>query len=405
MALYLGIILFKELRGLNSWIDAATSGGSVQHQQHGTSSSALFLRVEPPLRLNVSYQPSSSEEYTFTHAEELGFLASSAEGLKPSCAIFTDPTLPVYDSLQQYRNELKEYNQRSANFTRKYTDLRKPLRDGLSRNRVCQTVDLNLESIFKSKQLSHGDFGYAEPLIPPLRDPEFCFYGTSKLMSMAYLIHDWPVMCRRLTPFSKTVFIDMGASLAFHRGGGETPAVYILETYKKFGFHFDHVYAYEITQQKPAQVFEMVPSDLIPNYHWMNVGVESDPQGKMNPLRMLLEQYTEEDFVVIKLDIDTSKCTFDAANVYIYILSTLLITTRLYYFFLITSDSVELPLAFQILEDDRYSKLVDQFYFEHHVFQKELAPSWRTTMKGSVKESLDLFRGIREKGIASHYWV
>jgi hypothetical protein len=117
----------------------------------------------------------------------------------------------------------------------------------------------------------------------------------------------------------------------------------------------------------------MVPKELFPNYHWINVGVESDPDGKMNPLRMLLEQYTEDDFVVIKLDIDTSW--------------------------------IEVPLVYQLLEDDRYNKLVDQFYFEHHVFQKELAGSWRHTMNGTVKESLEVFGGLRRKGIASHYWV
>lgn len=115
------------------------------------------------------------------------------------------------------------------------------------------------------------------------------------------------MLCQRLTPFSRTVFIDMGASLSFHEKEKLNPAVYILNTYKRFGFPFDHVYAYEVSTQEPAKVFQMVPDDLLYSYHWINVGVESDPNGKMNPLRMLLEQYTEEDFVVIKLDIDTGK--------------------------------------------------------------------------------------------------
>jgi hypothetical protein len=160
--------------------------------------------------------------------------------------------------------------------------------------------------------------------------------------------------------------------LLYH-GGGVKPTLYLLDVYKRFGFRFDHVYAYEMAPTTPDRVFQLVPEELFPNYHWINVGVESDPKGKMNPLRMLLQQYTEEDFVVIKLDIDTSW--------------------------------IELPLVHQLLEDDQYNKLVDQFYFEHHVFQKELQGDWKKTMEGTLKKSLEIFGGLRKKGIAAHYWV
>ncbi|GKY94987.1 hypothetical protein MPSEU_000463300 [Mayamaea pseudoterrestris] len=341
--------------------------------QQSLSSGTYNLLVEPPLRLNVTYTPSSSEAYVNDHAGELGLLADNLANLTmASCRIFTDAELPVYNNLQAYRTELADYTRRVDAFSTNVKDLRRPLQAGANRNDLCATLDLNLTDIFKeSNQLSHGSFGYAEPLIPPLRHPEFCF-DRQQLMTMTYMVHDWTTMCHRLTPFSRTVFIDMGASLAFH-SSKVTPAIYILDIYKKFGFKFDHVYAFEITPQAPAKVFEMVPSTLLSQYHWLNVGVESDPQGKMNPLRMLLEEFTEDDFVVIKLDIDTSW--------------------------------IELPLAYQLLNDERYNKLVDQLYFEHHVFQKELVSDWKTTMRGSIKSSFDLFGGLRRKGIAAHYWV
>ena len=75
------------------------------------------------------------------------------------------------------------------------------------------------------------------------------------------------------------------------------------------------------------------------------------------------------------------------------------------FFFFGSTGWIEVPLAYQLLNDDRYSRLVDQLYFEHHVFQQELARSWGNSMEGSLKASLDLFRGLREKGIAAHYWV
>lgn len=396
---FLVVLFWKEMR----WIDVVPG---CSHCPPHADVSGTLLHFPPPLHRNAPYQPSSSEEYVYAHAKELGYLANTFASLQvPSCKIFTDPSIPVYASLQQYRVELAEYSARAEAFRSNYTDLRTPLRHGHPRGKVCRTLDLGLDEIFKSKQLSHGGFGYAEPLIPPLRHPEFCF-NRNHVLTMTYMVHDWPVMCQRLTPFSRTVFLDVGASLSFHEKG-TTPAMYILDVYKKFGFHFDHVYAFEIRQQQPAHVFKMVPSELLPNYHWMNVGVEADPQGKLNPLRMLLEQYTEEDFIVVKLDIDTgaweaTPCFAPHLVCHWYPRHQIAIAS---FSCPLHAGDIEVPLALQLLNDKRFSKLVDQLYFEHHVFQKELALYWGRSMNDSIKESLDLFRGLRHNGIASHYWV
>jgi hypothetical protein len=51
------------------------------------------------------------------------------------------------------------------------------------------------------------------------------------------------------------------------------------------------------------------------------------------------------------------------------------------------------------------SRLVDQFYFEHHVMLGELKDSWERSMKGSVRDSIELFIGLREAGVPAHSWV
>jgi hypothetical protein len=71
----------------------------------------------------------------------------------------------------------------------------------------------------------------------------------------------------------------------------------------------------------------------------------------------------------------------------------------------IDTPRLEMPLALQLLEDERLGKLVDQFYFEHHVHLSEIATSWAGTMSGSVQDSLGLFHRLREKGIPAHFWV
>ena len=65
------------------------------------------------------------------------------------------------------------------------------------------------------------------------------------------------------------------ASLDFH-GSSDMPAMYILNLYRKFVFHFDHIYAYEVTPKAAAEVFKKNPPEYLASYHRMNVGVESD---------------------------------------------------------------------------------------------------------------------------------
>ena len=88
---------------------------------------------------------------------------------------------------------------------------------------------------------------------------------------------------------------------------------------------------------------------------------------------MLADNYNKDDFIVVKLDIDTP--------------------------------SVEIPLAHQLLNDDRFIGLVDQFYFEHHVFLGEMKQWWTRSMNGSVSDSLDLFYSLRRNGVGAHSWV
>jgi hypothetical protein len=94
----------------------------------------------------------------------------------------------------------------------------------------------------------------------------------------------------------------MGASLNFH--GNKTPAIYLTDTYAKFGLPFDHVYAFEITRIEPEKVYQKIDK-LMAAYHWINLGIEANPKSKMNPWKMVRENFREDDLVVVKLDIDS----------------------------------------------------------------------------------------------------
>ncbi|KAL3903913.1 MAG: hypothetical protein SGARI_005166, partial [Bacillariaceae sp.] len=130
-----------------------------------------------------------------------------------------------------------------------------------------------------------------------MRHPGICEDKRKWLMSMDYLVHDFGQMCRKLKRHSRTVFVDMGAALDFH-AAGTTPAVYVTHTYHKFGFKFDHIYAYELRIKDPKDVYERIPDDLKSAYHWYNVGVDADPNSPNNPLKMIKDNFNEDDFVV-----------------------------------------------------------------------------------------------------------
>jgi hypothetical protein len=221
-----------------------------------------------------------------------------------------------------------------------------------------------------------------EPLLPPQRHAEFYLtdpevqYNKPRrqaLFDLGYLVHDFGAMCRQLKRHSRIVLVDMGTSLNFHAGDATKPALYLTELFRKFGFPFDHVYVFEVKPTEADEVYRKLPPHLLAAYHWINVGVSADPKSKLHPLKLILENFHEDDLIIVQLDIDTS--------------------------------SVEVSLAMQLLTDNRHSKLIDQFYFEHHVRNTELAIDWKKSMEGSFKESLDLFADLREKGIPAHSWV
>jgi hypothetical protein len=105
----------------------------------------------------------------------------------------------------------------------------------------------------------------------------------------------------------------------------------------------------------------------------LNKGVSADKENKMDPLYSILDKFNEDDLIVVKLDIDTP--------------------------------DIEVPLANQLLADAALKKMVDHFYFEHHVHMLEIAPWWSTSMRGSIQSSFELMNGLCKDGVASHFWV
>mmetsp|Transcript_23245 Transcript_23245/g.34600 ORF Transcript_23245/g.34600 Transcript_23245/m.34600 type:complete len:406 (+) Transcript_23245:49-1266(+) len=331
-------------------------------------------------RSSPLYIPAAVESYVTENAQTLGY-AHSDPKFAEACAIWRSPaasTLENYQNLMAFREEVENFSKIIENFDAEIPPLMDEMRQTGGKNwaNTCKALRPHpdgIEALFPSQQISKLPFnnGYVEPLLPPMRHPAFCDdVEETHIVRLDYMVHDFEAMCLSLKPHSRIVLFDLGASLKFHRG----PIVQMMKMYEKFGFMFDHIYAFELTPFDPIEVYEtLIPEEYFSAYHWINAGVSGDPNNRMNPLKSILKQFNQDDLIIFKLDIDTS--------------------------------SIEVPLAYQLLKDEATKGLVDHFYFEHHVNIKEMERWWGNSMQGSMKDSLELMGGLREKGVGAHYWI
>jgi len=353
----------------------------------------LFNPLQPPIIdarsvANYSYQPSALEDFVINHLDDLGYNKSY-----PSiCNMWRNDPLyaNVTTEIQTYLHQLSEYetgiHQYQSNLSNRsfLEDISKMYQDGRgtlswedATKQVCEPLRVLTNPLNTSLNLfsKSSHVGFMEALLPPMRHPLHCV-GQKSLLDLEYIVHDFYRMCRNLKPNSRVILVDMGASFNFHNDtNSSAPIVYLVSRFIKFGFHFDHIYAYEISPQDPTMVFSQLPNDWIHAYHWINVPVQSDKESFLNPLQMILTKFKEEDLVLVKLDID--------------------------------SPWLKTNLSSQLMDEEGISgltPLIDHFYFEHHVQTEELRKIWGAT-NATFKDTMTLFQSLRKNAIASHFWV
>lgn len=328
--------------------------------------------IDGALDNNKKYIPADTEQYVLDHADELGY---ASKDNPDGCLIYSDPTVTnedIHRELTSYLYDLETYIAAVENFQPVPNVFDEIIKGNYE---ICSSLRLHPDSVsglFPNSMLSYSSSGYVEPILPPMWSHGMSG-GPRGYMGLDFIVHDFETMCRNLKPSSRRVLIDMGASLDFHRS--DQPIMVLLAEYEKFGFHFNHIYTFEITFTEPSTVYnDLLPEKHMASYHWINVAADPEEGVKLNPLHSILNQFDEDDFVVVKLDVDTAE--------------------------------VEVPLVYQLLEgglNGTYHKLVDQFYFEHHVHLGNIAFACGDSMRGSIKDSLELFHGLRVKGIPLHF--
>lgn len=227
---------------------------------------------------------------------------------------------------------------------------------------------------------------YIEPLVGILRDPlTMCdniinFAGRfepteSWVQAKRYLVHDFDAI-NSLPSNAKLILMDLGAS-TYHGWGSSPDAVgakWIVERFKaNTRLPFDRILSFEFVNHSPDEIFRELPGHLWGRYMYFNVPVSADPTHSSHPWSILLSVASPDDYVIVKLDIDTP--------------------------------AVERALVRQLLDNNSFSAIVDEFFFEHHVNSAAMNRYWglhdeRTTMRHSYK----LFQSFRERGIRAHSW-
>eukprot|EP00240_Pyramimonas_obovata_P006431 CAMPEP_0118929802 /NCGR_PEP_ID=MMETSP1169-20130426/6696_1 /TAXON_ID=36882 /ORGANISM="Pyramimonas obovata, Strain CCMP722" /LENGTH=306 /DNA_ID=CAMNT_0006872057 /DNA_START=330 /DNA_END=1251 /DNA_ORIENTATION=- len=208
-----------------------------------------------------------------------------------------------------------------------------------------------------------------EPLVGLLRHPlALCFptrgdHVLNKDYMIAYFRDEWENSTCNVDPKGRNFFFDLGAS-TYLTGGGGASLSWFIDEYRNRGIQFDRVIAWEAKVQPPLQIFADFPNEVLARLSYFNVPVsprEGDPHHPLSMLRLLCRQ---QDFVVLKIDIDMP--------------------------------TIEEALVGQILADHSLSALIDEIYFEHHVTGTPMTRFWGAEVGANIVESYNVFTSLRK---------
>lgn len=255
----------------------------------------------------------------------------------------------------------------------------------------------NVDEVWKAPitDAMKRQFSYIEPLVGLLRHPGLCaaFEKEGETSARAHVTHmfekdymvvdGWaahkddafiaPKERRSIRPGQMmSWYFDLGASF-WNEGLGGASQDWFYETYKHYCIDFDRFNMWESGKSKGA--LGRIPAEVLPRYQWFPLPASPDKDSKYNPLNHVMAETTDDDFVMVKIDIDHPE--------------------------------TELKLIEQIIESPTLHRRIDELYFEHHVNVEVLGYLWRIppTFPDRLASSLRIFNALRMKGIRAHPWI
>jgi len=236
-----------------------------------------------------------------------------------------------------------------------------------------------------------------EPLIGLLRDPlticsprnvpqDLQIHGEASVQSKRFFLlgpsapyHNYQTTTPIIPPWlykpgAQVILFDIGSSYFNGVASADVPTSVIgtrwfYEYFRSKSLSFDRIIAFEASEYVPKSYWNQIPDDVMGKLVFINTGINKT--GKLNPWNILKTVAKPEDYVIIKLDIDTPP--------------------------------LELALCNQIVDDSSISSLIDEMFFEMHVGVNEMRMYWGG-QPGELKDTYILFRKLRELGIRMHSW-
>eukprot|EP00877_Chromochloris_zofingiensis_P014514 jgi/Chrzof1/9316/UNPLg00285.t1 len=221
---------------------------------------------------------------------------------------------------------------------------------------------------------------YIEPLSHALRHPlALCGAGSAELLNRDFILLEsardvhHQVEHYQSHEHGKNFYFDLGAS-TYKSGAGGSSQQWLIEAYSRRGIEFDRILMWEAKRTDPSLLFAEVPKQLMGAYQYFNVPISADVHDLASPLSILRRIARPSDFVVLKIDIDNW--------------------------------AIEKSVVQYILENDETAALIDEMAYEHHVDFKPMLSYWGTTadMSQTLKDSYEIFKRLRHKGIRVHGW-
>mmetsp|Transcript_18087 Transcript_18087/g.42260 ORF Transcript_18087/g.42260 Transcript_18087/m.42260 type:complete len:425 (+) Transcript_18087:106-1380(+) len=219
-------------------------------------------------------------------------------------------------------------------------------------------------------------YTYIEPLAGLLRHPMTCENYDWLLRKEWLVVDQWSVR-KDHRPGSTYYYFDAGAGVWTKMNTIPPSQEWYYALYKGKCVNLDGYWMWERGLNKPEEIFNRVPDSELAKYHYFNVGVVADRNSKYNPLNHIKAVAKPDDYVMFKLDIDNTP--------------------------------IEEGIVHHLLADKEVQGLIDEFFWEHHINMNPVAKkSWfghAIPSKTGQKDSIKIFRQLREMGIRAHSWI
>jgi len=235
---------------------------------------------------------------------------------------------------------------------------------------IFSTMTYNITCLDGASELSTQ---YIEPLLGLTRHPKALCEGQNWLENLDYILlqsFQDNLFWRRMNDTGLIQYIGMDLGATTWERTEPTRTAWFYTQYEQRGVEFDRMLMWEGIEYENGEIWKF-PEKYISSFQYFNIFAELNPNAEDNPLRILHKIAREEDFVMLKLDIDQPK---------------------------------EITIVLELLENPNAMAVVDEFFFEHHSKTPLMRRYWGWNVACTLMETYNIFLKLRHTGVRAHGW-